>query len=64
MPIEVPEKKEVQQNEPNENQKICTYCQKRKIYQYTLFRNRLSGHFKIYKREELLAFSEKGKSVA
>jgi hypothetical protein len=47
-----------------ENQLICNHCNKRKIYQYTLSRNRITGHEKMYERKGLWHFAESGKNAA
>jgi hypothetical protein len=47
-----------------EDQLICSFCQKRKLYQYTLFRNRVNGYEKTYRRHQLWHFAESGKNVA
>ena len=47
-----------------ESQLICPHCQKKKLYQYTLFRNRMTGYEKMYKREELWHYADIEKNVA
>lgn len=47
-----------------ENQLICSHCQKRKQYQYTLFRNRITGHEKMYERQLLRGIPKTEKIAA
>jgi hypothetical protein len=47
-----------------ENQKICIHCKKRKMYQYSMIINRISGYMNIYKRLLLENKNELKKNAA
>lgn len=64
VPQEQIKEKETEISPGNENQYVCTHCKKKKIYQHTLFRNRISGYENIYRRELLKQIPEHEKNAA